>query len=47
MKQDKNRDIKEKVTEEIRTVQMPTDKKHENIVVQEKEIDVEIDAKKK
>jgi hypothetical protein len=54
-KQDKNRGIKEKIVEETRKVEikdpvnMLGNKKPQNetIVVQEKEVDVEIDAKKK
>ncbi len=51
-KQDKNRPFKERVIEETRKVEIkdPENKlggkpKNETIVVQEKEIDVEIDAK--
>jgi hypothetical protein len=50
MKQDKNRDIKEKIVEETRKVEIKDPERkagNETIVVQEKEIDVEIDAKKK
>jgi len=55
MKQDKNRDIKEKIVEETRKaeikdpVSMLGNKKAQNetIVVQEKEVDVEIDAARK
>jgi hypothetical protein len=49
-KQDKNRDIKEKIVEETRKVEIKDPEKkagNETIVVQEKEVDVEIDAKKK
>ncbi|MGI0015794.1 MAG: hypothetical protein ACREBU_20445 [Nitrososphaera sp.] len=46
LKQDGNRPFKERVTEEVRAVEIPG-KKEDKIVVQEKEVDVEIDAGKK